>query len=623
MLKNYFIKGIALLATVIVTFSVSAQYIFTGCGQTGRTGPTQGQANTTYTSTSLDGAVTINVQGIQEWVVPASGTYSIEAFGAKGGGTGGGNGAYVYGEFALTSGQTIRIIVGQRGGVTSQGSGYCAGGGGASYVFYNSNDANPLIVAAGGGGQSENGYGNIGIGGIGSATATTTNSSSISGNAPGGTSGNGGSGGLDIGDYSTGGGGAGWLTNGQDGLYIRYDEGKGGLCPLNGSVGGLFTHPSGYVLADGGFGGGGGGSDNTGAGGGGAGYNGGGGGNNYLGSGEWGAGGGGASYNAGSNQTGTSGTNVGEGFVIITFLCNPTSITPDLVSLPDLTDECAVSLPTAPTATNNCSGVATGIPDVTFPIATQGTTVVTWTYDDGAGNVTTQTQNVIINDQTNPVPDLVSLPDLNDQCEVISLIAPTATDNCAGTITGTHDAILPITASGTTVVTWTFDDGNGNLSTQTQNVVNPTINTGVTQDGSMLYSDALVASYQWLDCDNSYAEISGEVNQFYEVTSSGNYTVQITQDGCVDTSACILVDLSGLDVIEQSIGIYPNPSTGVFTVESDQTIELLELYDLVGRKVQIKQAGNVVTAAELANGKYILRMVFATGTIQKEIQIFK
>ena len=56
------------------------------------------------------------------------------------------------------------------------------------------------------------------------------------------------------------------------------------------------------------------------------------------------------------------------------------------------------------------------------------------------------------------------MADVTAECEVTSITAPTATDNCGGTITATTDAIFPITAQGTTVVTWTYDDGNG-LST--------------------------------------------------------------------------------------------------------------------------------------------------------------
>ena len=156
----------------------------------------------------------------------------------------------------------------------------------------------------------------------------------------------------------------------------------------------------------------------------------------------------------------------------------------DASSLSDVTAQCSVDTLTAPTATDNCSGTVTGTTTTSLPITTQGTTVVTWTFDDGNGNTSTQTQNVVIDDTTAPVADASSLSDVTAQCSVDTLTAPTATDNCSGTVTGTTTTSLPITAQGTTVVTWTFDDGNGNTSTQTQNVVidDTTAPVAITQD---------------------------------------------------------------------------------------------------------------------------------------------
>ncbi|WP_335976423.1 HYR domain-containing protein [Gaetbulibacter jejuensis] len=144
---------------------------------------------------------------------------------------------------------------------------------------------------------------------------------------------------------------------------------------------------------------------------------------------------------------------------------------PDVATLADMTDECEVTALTPPSATDNCGGSVTVTHDATLPITVQGTIVVTWTYDDGNGNTSTQTQDVVINDITAPVPDVATLADVTAECEVIALTPPSATDNCGGSVTVTHDATLPITVQGTTVVTWTYDDGNGNTSTQTQNVV--------------------------------------------------------------------------------------------------------------------------------------------------------
>jgi hypothetical protein len=69
---------------------------------------------------------------------------------------------------------------------------------------------------------------------------------------------------------------------------------------------------------------------------------------------------------------------------------------PDNSSLSDVSEVCEVTSLTPPTATDNCAGAVTVTSDAVFPITFIGTTVVTWTYDDGNGNTSTQTQNVIV-----------------------------------------------------------------------------------------------------------------------------------------------------------------------------------------------------------------------------------
>lgn len=250
---------------------------------------------------------------VQTWTVPAGiCTVQIEAWGAKGGGSNAGNGAYVKGEFSVTPGETLNIMVGQMGGLTNQGN-YVGGGGGGTFVYRNVNDPFPLVAAGGGGGKSEHA-----TGGPGSATTSPTPGIGGSGTASGGSGGNGGSGGANVGNYSSGSGGAGWLSDGNTGVQLREPiANTQGIAPRNGGQGGIFGHNT-YINADGGYGGGAGGVDNSGAGGGGGGWNGGGGANNYT-SGQWGAGGGGGSYNGGTNQTNQAGVRNTHGQVIITF----------------------------------------------------------------------------------------------------------------------------------------------------------------------------------------------------------------------------------------------------------------------------------------------------------------
>ena len=149
-------------------------------------------------------------------------------------------------------------------------------------------------------------------------------------------------------------------------------------------------------------------------------------------------------------------SNVISGPIVLSDPIDTTAPVADTAPLADITAECSVASLTPPTATDNCEGTITGTTTTTFPITTQGTTVVTWIYDDGNGNTSTQTQNVIIDDVTAPVADTAPLADVTAECSVASLTPPTATDNCEGTITGTTTTTFPITTQGTTVDTWTL-----------------------------------------------------------------------------------------------------------------------------------------------------------------------
>ena len=307
---------------------------------------------------------------------------------------------------------------------------------------------------------------------------------------------------------------------------------------------------------------------------------------------------------------------------------NVTAPTPDVATLADVTAECDVTALTSPTATDNCGGVVTVSNDATLPITTQGTTVVTWTYTDANGNSSTQTQNVVITDVSAPVADVATLSDVNGCDSVTTLTAPTATDNCVGSVTGTADVTLPITTPGTTVVTWTYDDGYGNVSTQTQNVIVNVIDDNVTNVNNVLTADQAGATYQWLDCDNGNAPIAGETSQSFSPSANGNYAVEITLNGCVDTSDCEFVDFGlGTHDLESSMEIlvYPNPTDGKFNVEivglNGGDVEL-RISDLQGRIVLSEMlegiAENHIEQVDISNresGVYVINVIGDNGIL--------
>jgi hypothetical protein len=178
---------------------------------------------------------------------------------------------------------------------------------------------------------------------------------------------------------------------------------------------------------------------------------------------------------------------------VLAVLLDTTPPVPDEATLQDVRGECSVVIAVAPTATDNISGPIEGITTDPLSYTEQGTYTVTWTYDDGNGNIAMQTQSVIVQDVTAPVPDEAALLDVLGECEAEITAVPTATDNCAGPIVGTTSDPLTYTEQGTHTVTWTYDDGNGNVAIQTQTV---TVED-VSSPGIQLSDPACVEINKW------------------------------------------------------------------------------------------------------------------------------
>ena len=244
-------------------------------------------------------------QGIQEWKVPATGSYTIRAAGAgvpyKSSYTSYGMDQFQKGMDAtitttLTKGEIIKILVGQ---IPITNSPHQVGMGGAGGTFVIRESQTPIIIAGGGGGRGSAGAENI-------SNATTSNSGQ-SGKGHGGAGAGGNNGGGGGATPGTGSGGGGLTGNG-----ITVNGGQeGGKSFINGGLGGPGNS------ADGGFGGGGGNATSGGSGGGG--YSGGGGSGldavtfNYHTS-----GGSGGSYSITRSFISAVANNNGNGFVIIT-----------------------------------------------------------------------------------------------------------------------------------------------------------------------------------------------------------------------------------------------------------------------------------------------------------------
>lgn len=126
----------------------------------------------------------------------------------------------------------------------------------------------------------------------------------------------------------------------------------------------------------------------------------------------------------------------------------------------------------------------------------------------------------------------------------------------------------------------TLPNAEGCDSVITVNLTINNIDAGVTQAGETLTADQTTGTYQWIDCsDNS--ELQGETNQEFTATVSGEYAVVISDNGCVDTSACFIINILGIgeNELAQNIVVSPNPTNG------DLTIQLGKVYDRMSMNI--------------------------------------
>ena len=145
---------------------------------------------------------------------------------------------------------------------------------------------------------------------------------------------------------------------------------------------------------------------------------------------------------------------------------------PNVSALPDITGECAAGIATTPTATDNCAGTITGTTNDPLTYNTQGMFHVHWSYDDGNGNISTQTQTVIVADVTPPtiVAPADSSASADDSCQAPVpnyMVNTVAADNCGPPSLSQNPAAGTLVGLGPHPVTLTAGDGHGNTSSDT------------------------------------------------------------------------------------------------------------------------------------------------------------
>jgi hypothetical protein len=141
------------------------------------------------------------------------------------------------------------------------------------------------------------------------------------------------------------------------------------------------------------------------------------------------------------------------------------------------------------------------------------------------------------------------------------------------------------------------------------------IDTTITLVGTTLTVAEIEASYQWIDC-NAEQIIPGETNKSFTFNAEGSYAVEISKNGCIDTSSCHVISVLGITKNDfgTMIKVFPNPTSnyiniGLGKVFNDFDLQVVNMVgDVVMRKHYDQQKHILLNFRDLPSGLYFIQL---------------
>ena len=192
-----------------------------------------------------------------------------------------------------------------------------------------------------------------------------------------------------------------------------------------------------------------------------------------------------------------------------------------------------------------------------------------------------------------------------------TLLQPTAGTDVVSScteITWMDGNVYSATTSGPT---FTIPNAAGCDSVVTLDFILLEVDTTVVRNYLTLTAQGTNATYQWIDCDNGV--INGETNAAFTATQNGDYQVEVTQNGCVDTSACFSITNVGIQQAQLlGVNVYPNPTSDVLHIDKGSNVSLeITITNSAGAIVYHSSTEDQITTiqmAKMASGVYVVTL---------------
>ncbi|WP_405563527.1 T9SS type A sorting domain-containing protein [Polaribacter sp. Asnod6-C07] len=244
--------------------------------------------------------------------------------------------------------------------------------------------------------------------------------------------------------------------------------------------------------------------------------------------------------------------------------------------------------------------------------------------DDANNTILLQETQSFYLDNLGPIIDTIS--DATGECEVIVIAIPKAIDAVSGEVLGTTQDALTFVEQGEYAITWSFDDGNGNIFTTNQNVfvkdeTNPEVKTkdfelklNATGNGTLKVSDIDDGSF-----DNCGIESYNLSKTNFTTDNLGEntivFTVEDVNGNSTSVNVTVTVSQESLSTdnfqLKNYINIYPNPvKEKIFLdIKNSLNIHKIEVFSIDGKKlISKKEKTNFINLKNLKPGFYFMKI---------------
>lgn len=140
------------------------------------------------------------------------------------------------------------------------------------------------------------------------------------------------------------------------------------------------------------------------------------------------------------------------------------------------------------------------------------------------------------------------------------------------------------------------------------------VNTATTVNEATITATEVGLDYKWVDCNDNYAVIPGQLSQSFTASENGSYAVIITDGACSDTSECTEINTIGLSSndLSQIVSLYPNPVSNELNINSNNAeILCVEVFNATGKSIysdRLNSVGTTISTSNWESGVYFVNI---------------